>query len=83
VGLTNLSLLKDVSRHDTHLTSLTDDTRAIPTNHPTDALALKSIHHSNLIPLWDTLSDSDNKLNLSLNGLDNGIGGTCWGYVDD
>jgi hypothetical protein len=80
---TNLSLLEDVSRHDTHLASIPDNTRTVTTDHPTSALALQRVHDPDLIALRDTLGDGHDELDLILNGLDNGVGSEGRGNVDD
>ena len=80
---TDLALLENVPRHDTHLAPLRDDTGAVTANHARLALALERIHHPDLVPLGDTLGNSDNELDLLLDGLDDGVGSTCGGHVDD
>jgi hypothetical protein len=82
-GLTDFALLEDMARHDTHLAPLADDTGAVPANHPTYALALQGVHDPDLIPLRDALGDGHDQLDLGLNGLNNGVGGTCGRHVDD
>lgn len=80
---TNLALLEDMSRHDTHLAPFSNDTRAVSTNHPTFALALQGVKHPDLIPLRNTLGDGDDQLDLILDSLNDGVGGTCRRDVND
>jgi hypothetical protein len=80
---TNLSLLEDMSRHDTHLASIPNNTRTITSNHPTLALTLQGIHDPNLVSLGDTLCDRDNELDFIFDSFDNSVGGSCGGNVDD
>lgn len=83
VVLTYFALLEDVSRHDPHLAPLTDDTRAVPANHPALALAFQRVHDPDLVPLRNTLGDGDDELDLVLNGLDDGVRCTGWRDVND
>lgn len=70
-------------RHDPHLTPLTDDSRTIPPNHPRRTLAFQRVHDPDLIPLWDTLGDGDDELDLIFDGLDDGFGSERGRDVDD
>jgi hypothetical protein len=80
---TDLSLLEDMSRHDTHLASISDNTRTISTNHPTLTLTLESIHDPNLIPLGNTFGNGNNQFDLIFNSFNNCVGGSCGWDVDD
>lgn len=83
VPRTNFSLLENVTWHDTHFTSLGNDTRAVSADHPRLVLRFQSVVHPDLIPLRNTLGDSDNEFDLILDSFDDSIGGTCWRDVDD
>jgi hypothetical protein len=72
-----------MSGHDTHLAPLTDNTGAVPADHPTLALALERIEHLDLVPLRNPFGDSHDEGDLVLDGLDDGVGGARGGDVDD
>jgi hypothetical protein len=79
---TNPTLLENMSRHNTHLTSISNNTRTVSTNHPTLTLTLQSIHNPNLIPLGNSLGNSNNQFNFIFNSFDNCVGGSCGWDVD-
>jgi hypothetical protein len=81
--LTNLSLLKNVPGHDTHLAGLRNNTGAVSSNHSRLVLRLERIVHSNLIPLGDPLGDGYNELDLVFDGLDDGVGSARRRNIDD
>jgi hypothetical protein len=72
-----------MSRHDTHLAPLADNTGTVPANHPALALALERVEHLDLVPLRDPLGDRHDEGDLILDGLDDGVGGARGGNVDD
>ena len=72
-----------MSRHNTHLAPLTNNPRAITSNHARLALALQGIHDADLIPLGNTLSDGNDELDFLLDSLNDGVGGPGGRDVDD
>ena len=69
--------------HDTHLALAGDGTGAVTADHAGLALAHESVVDADLVTLGDTLGDTDNETNLVLDSLDDGVGGTCGGNIDD
>lgn len=67
-------------RHDPHLTTLTDNSRTIPPNHPRFTLTLERIHHTDLVSLRDPLGDGDDELDLILYRFDDCV--CCEGRGD-
>lgn len=72
-----------MSGHDAHLAGLGNDTGAVSTDHSRLVLRLQSVVNPDLISLGDTLGDGDNQLDLVLDRLDDRIGGSRGGNVDD
>lgn len=72
---TNLSLLMNVTRHDTNLafTGL-DDTGAVRANESRLVLRSHNGLHLNHVEGGDTLSDADNEVHLSLDGFKDSVG---------
>jgi hypothetical protein len=72
-----------MSRHDTHLTPLGNDTWAVSANHSALALALQGVENSDLVSLGDTLGDCHDEFDFIFNSLDDSIGCTGGWDVDD
>lgn len=79
---TDLALGEDVAGHDAELAGLAHNTGAVTANHARLGLGSEGIVDLELVALWDTLGDGDDEGDLRLDGLENGIGGTCGGNVD-
>lgn len=74
----------NVTRHDTDLAALgVDDTGAVGAYETRFGLRSESSSDTDLILLGDTFGDSDDKRDLVLDGLDDGIGGTRGRNVED
>ena len=81
---TNLSLLMNITRHDTNLAfTRLNDTGAVRTDKSRLVLRLHNGFDLDHVEGGDTLSDADDEVHLGFDGLKNGVGSKRWRNVDD
>lgn len=72
-----------MTRHDSHLTPLTDDPGTIPTDHPRLVLRPQGVVHHDLVPLRNPLGDGHDQGDLGFDRFEDGGGGEGRWDVDD
>lgn len=81
---TNLSLLMNVTGHDTNLAfTRLNDTGAVRTYESRLALGAHNGFDLDHVEGGDTLSDADDEVHLGFDSLKNGVGSKRWRNVDD
>lgn len=69
--------------HDTHLTTLGDNTRTVTADHSGLGLGSKRLLDHELVPLGNTLGNGHNQGDFGLDGFQDGTGGAGGRDVDD